>query len=382
MPFIILFAKIFLQRNIPLILYIKPQTITIHDFQKTLLDWFDRHGRKTLPWQYNKTPYRVWVSEIMLQQTQVNTVIPYFERFMQRFPDLHSLAKANLDEVLHLWTGLGYYSRARNLQRAAQFVEQNFNGVLPETLEELQLLPGIGRSTAGAILAIAFKRQAAILDGNVKRVLTRVFGITAWPGEKKAADRLWEIAEKFSPVERIDDYTQAMMDLGATVCIRGKPLCEKCPFSTICIARELGIEKNLPHPKPKKNIPIRQATLLILRHNQSVLLEKRAPTGIWGGLWSLPELSHFAKEDEIKKYCQQHFKLQVMQIKWGTPFRHTFSHFHLDILPAFAALLQRSAKIMDSEQQIWYNLDNSQAIGLPAPVKKIIEELYATHDSV
>ncbi len=355
------------------------QNIAAYNFQKTILAWFDRHGRKTLPWQFDKTPYRVWVSEIMLQQTQVSTVIPYFERFMQRFPDIHALANAKEDEVLHLWTGLGYYSRARNLQRTAQQVTQNFNGVLPDNLEQLQLLPGIGRSTAGAILAIAFKKRATILDGNVKRVLTRLFGITDWPGEKKVADRLWEIAEMLSPTERIDDYTQAMMDIGATVCVRGKPVCEKCPLTGICRAKQLGIEKTLPHPKPKKSLPIRQATLLILRHAEHVVLEKRAPTGIWGGLWSLPELPDFAEENVINAYCRQRLQLPVTEINWGKPFRHTFSHFHLDILPAFITLPHKPAKIMDSEQQIWYNLNQSQTVGLPAPIKKLLRNL--THDS-
>jgi A/G-specific adenine glycosylase len=351
------------------------QNISADSFQKMILAWFDGHGRKTLPWQYDKTPYRVWVSEIMLQQTQVSTVIPYFERFMQRFPDLLSLASAKEDEVLHLWTGLGYYSRARNLQRAAQHIAHSCNGVLPNTLEELQCLPGIGRSTAGAILAIAFKQRATILDGNVKRVLTRLFGITDWPGEKKVNDRLWEIAERLSPTERIDDYTQAMMDIGATVCVRGKPVCEQCPLTAICSAKQLGIEKKLPHPKPKKNLPIRQTTLLILRHAEQVILEKRPPTGIWGGLWSLPELPHLAEENAINAYCQQRLQLWASEIKSGIQFRHTFSHFHLDIQPVFVTLPNKPTKIMDDNQQIWYNLNESQAVGLPAPIKKILRNL-------
>lgn len=352
------------------------QTITPNDFQQLVLDWFDLHGRKTLPWQFNKTPYRVWVSEIMLQQTQVSTVIPYFERFMQRFPDVRSLANAKEDDVLHLWTGLGYYSRARNLHRAAQFILKNFNGLLPDTLDELQQLPGIGRSTAGAILAIAFKQRAAILDGNVKRVLTRLFGITEWPGEKKVTDFLWEIAERFAPTTRIDDYTQAMMDIGATVCIRGKPLCEQCPFNLKCLAKELGIEKTLPHPKPKKSIPVRQATLLILRHEDRVILEKRAPSGIWGGLWSLPELPQFVSEKDIHAFCKnRRLPSSLSDIKWGTVFRHTFSHFHLDILPAYISLSEIPARIMEDDQQIWYNLHSSQAVGLPAPIKKLLRNL-------
>lgn len=349
--------------------------ITPADFQKKVLRWFDQHGRKNLPWQHNKTPYRVWVSEIMLQQTQVSTVIPYFERFMQRFPDVQSLAVASEDDVLHLWTGLGYYSRARNLHRAAKMIVADFGGELPSNLEELQTLSGIGRSTAAAIMSIAFKRQAAILDGNVKRVLTRLFGITTWPGEKKTQDALWEIAENFAPAKRADDYTQAIMDIGATVCVRGKPHCATCPLETICEARKLGIEKTLPHPKPKKNLPVKQATFLILQHAEHILLEKRAPNGIWGGLWSVPELAQFAEQDDIQKYCQRELRLQTQQIELGTLFRHTFSHFHLDILPVFIKLKQRPSKIMDSEQQIWYNLYASQTVGLPAPIKKLLRSL-------
>lgn len=341
------------------------------DFQKKILDWFNACGRKNLPWQFNKTAYRVWVSEIMLQQTQANTVIPYFENFMQRFPNMGALSSAIQDEVLHLWTGLGYYSRARNLHRTAQLTMQHFNGELPNTLNELLTLPGIGKSTAGAILSIAFKQKAAILDGNVKRVLTRVFGITAWPGEKKIADTLWTIAETLTPEKQVDDYTQAMMDLGATVCIRGKPRCEMCPLTTLCTAKQLGIEKTLPHPKPKKKLPIKQATFLIVQHEESVLLNKRPPTGIWGGLWSLPELPDFLSHDAVSFYCHQHFK-HTKHIKMGEPFRHTFSHYHLDILPVFITLLKKPSKIMEDGQQIWYKLNGSQAVGLPAPVKKLL----------
>jgi len=353
-------------------------TVNVHEpnvFHQHILNWFDCHGRKNLPWQFDKTPYRVWVSEIMLQQTQVNTVIPYFERFMQRFPDVRALAMASIDEVLHLWTGLGYYSRARNLHRSAQLILQNHDGNLPASLEELQNLPGIGRSTAGAIIAIAFKQKAAILDGNVKRVLTRAFGITAWPGEKKVENSLWEIAETLTPHERIDDYTQAMMDIGATVCVRGTPQCEKCPLKINCLARQLGIEKTLPHPKPQKTLPVKQTTFLIIQHKQTIFLEKRPSQGIWGGLWSLPTLDHFSKPEEITRHCQQHFKFQTKTIELGHSFRHTFSHFHLEILPAFVVLTRKPSKIMASEQQIWYNLRESQEVGLPAPVKKIVESL-------
>jgi len=212
---------------------------------RAVLKWFDQFGRKNLPWQQNKTPYRVWVSEIMLQQTQVTTVIPYYERFMSIFPTLKSLAEAKEDAVLHLWTGLGYYSRARNLHRTAKLIQENFHGIFPDTLDALQELPGIGRSTAAAILSIAFQKPATILDGNVKRVLSRLFAITEWPGEKETLEKLWKIAEKLTPNERVDDYTQAMMDIGATICIRGKPHCENCPLQKKMSRTQTRYRKNL-----------------------------------------------------------------------------------------------------------------------------------------
>ncbi len=336
-------------------------------FVKHILTWFDQHGRKNLPWQQDKTPYRVWVSEIMLQQTQVNTVIPYFERFMQHFPNVATLANATEDEVLHYWTGLGYYSRARNLHRAAQLISAQKK--FPDTLETLQELPGIGRSTAGAILAIAFKKPATILDGNVKRVLTRVFALTS--DAKKISDELWEIATKLTPQKRVDDYTQAIMDLGATLCVRGKPLCAQCPLKSMCQALKLGIEKTLPQTTRKKNLPIRQATFFVFKHESAVLLEKRASDGIWGGLWSFPEVPQFLSLEEIRQWCKKHFRASIKQIALGASFRHTFSHFHLDILTAVITL----TKPIDPAQKIWYNLQESPKVGLPQPVKKILRSL-------
>jgi A/G-specific adenine glycosylase len=346
-------------------------------FQNLVLNWFDKHGRKTLPWQENKTPYRVWVSEIMLQQTQVSTVIPYFQRFLEQFPTVASLALATEDAVLHLWTGLGYYSRARNLHRTAKSILHDHMCQFPDSLEELQKLPGIGRSTAGAIRAIAFGEKATILDGNVKRVLTRLHGITEWPGENKITNGLWSLAEKYTPQKRIADYTQAMMDIGATLCIRGTPRCQECPLQKSCVAHQLGIEKSLPKKKPKKKIPVRQATMLVfLNHDrQRVLLEKRPAKGIWGGLWSLPEISGTAGAEEIRRAAALHFKYRIDDIKFGASFRHTFSHFHLDILPAFISVAKTTGKIMEADQQIWYNLQQPDAIGLPAPIKTLLMEL-------
>lgn len=339
-------------------------------FPDLILNWFKKHGRTTLPWQKNKTPYRVFVSEIMLQQTQVTTVIPYFERFMEQFPNISSLAKADEDKVLHLWTGLGYYSRARNLHKTAKLIHQQFQGEFPDTLEALEKLPGIGRSTAGAILSIAFKKPTAILDGNVKRVLTRFHGITTSPTEKNTLATLWHFAEQYTPQKNPDAYTQAIMDLGATVCIRGKPLCEKCPLLKICVAHKLGIEKTLPISNTKKTLPTRKTTLLFIQNKNTVLLNKRPATGIWGGLWCPPQLENHASLAEIKKNLASQFKFKKITLL--PIFRHTFTHFHLTILPA---VILANTKAIDSDHQIWYNLSEPQSVGLPAPVKKLLRNL-------
>lgn len=352
------------------------QKLTPKKFQQLLLDWFDHHGRKDLPWQQDKTPYRVWISEIMLQQTQVSTVIGYYHRFIEHFPTVEKLAAANEDSVLYLWTGLGYYNRARNLHKAAKIIVQLYNGEFPKQLDALEKLPGIGRSTAGAILSIAFNQPAAILDGNVKRVLTRLAGITEWPGTKAALEQLWTLAVQFTPVHRTADYSQAIMDLGATLCVRGKPRCVDCPCQPYCIAHTQGIEKKIPAAKPRKILPIRQVTLLILRkQSHLVLLEKRAPIGVWASLWSLPEVVGTPSHTEIRKICKQRFQLAPEQVILGESFRHTFSHFHLDIVPALLTIKRTSSKIMEDAQQIWYNLDQSQAVGLPAPVKLLLNNL-------
>ncbi|MBV8801897.1 MAG: A/G-specific adenine glycosylase, partial [Gammaproteobacteria bacterium] len=337
---------------------------------------FDQHGRKNLPWQENKTAYRVWVSEVMLQQTQVNTVIPYFQRFITRFPDVETLAIANEDDVLHLWTGLGYYQRARHLHKTAKIICESFQGHFPNDLSSLENLPGIGKSTAGAILAIAFEKRAPILDGNVKRVLTRLHGITQWPGEKETLQNLWKIAEEYTPENRIGEYTQAIMDLGATLCVRGKPNCTRCPFNTHCIAYKQNIAPQLPQAKPRKTLPVHEKTLLIIRQKtQYVLLEKRSAAGVWKGLWSLPELLGIANIKEIQKALLTRFHLPITKVTLGAVFRHTFSHYHLDILPAIINIKDCSNKIMDDTQQIWYNLQHNQAVGMPAPVKKLLSHL-------
>lgn len=308
----------------------------------------------------------------MLQQTQVNTVIDYFNRFMLRFPDISKLANATEDEVLHYWTGLGYYTRARNLHRTAKIIHTEFNDQFPEDCTALEKLPGIGRSTAGAIAAIAFNQPVAILDGNVKRVLTRLQGITTWPGERKTLDLLWTLAENYTPTHRAADYTQAIMDMGATICIRGTPHCPVCPLEKICIARSKKIEKKLPVSAPRKTLPIRQTTWLIFQKNNFIFLKKSPPKGVWASLWRFPDIDGMATPADIKKFCLEQFQISIQKIKRGDLFRHTFSHFHLDILPVFISIKTQMA---ENETQRWYDMQEKHKVGLPAPVKVVLENL-------
>lgn len=347
--------------------------ITIDKFQKTLLNWFDQHGRKNLPWQHNKTPYRVWVSEIMLQQTQVSTVIPYFERFMQHFPDLETLAAAEEDQVLHLWAGLGYYSRARNLHRAAQMVMTEFAGRFPDDIAALKTLPGIGESTAGAIMSLAFDQPSPILDGNVKRVFTRLHGIKESIADKKTENLLWEMANRYIPTERAGDYTQAIMDLGATLCMRGKPQCAQCPFAKQCIAKREDIAEMLPVNKKTRALPTRVATFVILKAGKHIYLQKRPSRGIWGGLWSFPEIAGLPDTKTIRQFCRTEFAISLPKKTLLPSFRHTFTHFHLELHPVVITLTKRTHLVETS--QIWYNLSVPEAYGLPKPIQSIIREL-------
>lgn len=344
-------------------------------FQNIILKWFDKHGRKNLAWQQNKTPYRVWISEIMLQQTQVATVIPYFERFMHRFPDVQTLNEANEDEVLHLWSGLGYYSRARCLHRAAKIITTQYNAKLPESLAELEALPGIGPSTAAAIYAISYNKPAAILDGNVKRVLTRFHGIREPIDTKAIETQLWHYAHRYAQTERPADYTQALMDMGATCCTPRKPECFRCPLQSHCVAAKLGIAEILPRKSTKPALPVRSASFLILKNSENILLYKRPQQGIWGGLWCLPEISGQKTETELKAYCKKHFQMSIKDIKPLKSFRHTFTHFHLEIFPLLIKLKKSHAKTMATTEQIWYNLNHPQAVGLPKPIQMIMSQL-------
>ncbi len=340
-------------------------------FQQALLAWFDLHGRKNLPWQQTNKPYYTWLSEIMLQQTQVATVIPYFERFVSRFPDLNSLACAPLDDVLQHWAGLGYYARARNLHKTAITIQQN-GGHFPETLEELVALPGIGLSTAGAILSIAFKQSQPILDGNVRRVFARFFAISGWTGDRKINQELWNISRRHTPQQRCADYTQAIMDLGATLCTRSKTNCDDCPVRSGCQARIENKVSVLPTPKPKKAQPVKSLYFLVLQDkNQQVLLEKRPETGIWGGLWSLPE---FQSLDEIEKYCtEKHFSVHTRSSL--TPQRHTFSHYHLDYTPVLVTIDNPRNIVMEANRAVWYKTEQLSSLGLASPIKRLLQNI-------
>lgn len=351
------------------------QNPSLPDITQRILDWFALHGRKHLPWQQDKTPYRVWISEIMLQQTQVSTVIPYYERFMTRFPDIADLAAAPQDEVLHLWTGLGYYARARNLHNAAKKVVAEYNGEFPVNFDDVVALPGIGRSTAGAILSLSLNQPLAILDGNVKRVLARYYGIAGWPGEKATENQLWQYAEQNTPQEQVASYNQAMMDMGATLCTRSKPNCTECPIAQQCVAHEQQNYAAYPGKKPKKAIPVKTAQFVLFRQHNRILMEQRPPAGIWGGLWCFLE----ANEQTPEQLAQQQ-GLNIVSRTDLASFRHTFSHFHLDISATLYDV--QSPRFIDSatfqveeSKQIWFDLANPPKIGLAAATKKLFDQL-------
>jgi len=339
-------------------------------FNQRLLAWFDRHGRRDLPWQQDPTPYRVWVSEIMLQQTQVATVIPYYLRFMARFPNVTALADAPLDDVLHLWSGLGYYARARHLHKAARVVRDQHQGRYPEEREALQGLPGIGRSTAGAILAFACGQRHPILDGNVKRVLCRHHAIDGWPGHSGASRELWTLSEHYTPLQRVADYTQAIMDLGATVCTRARPRCGACPLASDCAAYGQGMETDYPRARPRRTLPVRAVVFVMLRRaGGELLLERRPPVGVWGGLWSFPECP---PEVPVEEWCQQRLARIPREVRYLSPLRHTFSHFHLDITPALVRVEDPGVGVLDGDGTLWYNPTRPGARGLPAPVTRLM----------
>jgi A/G-specific adenine glycosylase len=342
----------------------------------TLLAWYDRFGRHDLPWQRERTPYFVWVSEVMLQQTQVATVIPYFERFVARFPSLAALARAPLDDVLALWSGLGYYARARNLHRAARIAVERFGGKLPEDLDALVSLPGIGRSTAGAILALSRGARHPILDGNVKRVLARYPAIEGWPGASAVERELWMRAEEHTPFDRVGDYTQAIMDLGATLCTRARPACTVCPIADACRACRLGIQARLPAPRPRRERPRRTAVVLVVEDEQGrVLLERRPAEGVWGGLFSLPELG---AGEGASEWSQRRLGASAAAQQRLPTIAHAFTHFDLDLEPMRLDLASPARALMDSPDWLWYNpvSPESQAkVGIAAPIRTLLQSI-------
>ncbi|HBR96860.1 MAG TPA: A/G-specific adenine glycosylase [Gammaproteobacteria bacterium] len=348
--------------------------VVVDDFDGRVLAWFDVHGRKSLPWQQNPTPYRVWISEIMLQQTQVNTVIPYYERFMRSFPSVSDLAGADEDHVLAHWSGLGYYARARNLHKAAKSIVNDFAGELPLTSEALQSLPGIGRSTAGAILSLASQQHEAILDGNVKRVLARCFGIGGWPGKTDVLKQLWAVSESLTPKGRTHHYNQAMMDLGATLCRRSRPDCDHCPLANICVAHAEGVPENYPGKKLRRTIPVKSTVMLLATDKQDrVWLYKRPPDGIWGGLWSLPEVD---SEHQLDAWCQLRALERTAEPEVHARFRHTFSHFHLEINVLRLPVKTPPKAAVAEEQGVWYKC-GSDIGGMAAPVAKILDSFWS-----
>ena len=338
-------------------------------FSSRIIQWQQIHGRNSLPWQHDRDPYRIWLSEIMLQQTQVATVIPYFERFIERYPTLFALAAAHEDDVLALWSGLGYYSRARNLHAAARVVVEHHAGAFPNSPNDIERLPGVGRSTAAAVAALAFGQRCAILDGNVKRVLARHGGISGWPGEKAIESSLWMLAESRLPKHHIEAYTQGMMDLGALVCTRSKPACEQCPVSSDCVAHRQHLTDTLPTARPRKILPERQIQMLILLARDEILLEKRPSRGIWGGLWSLPEL---ATELDPIHYCLERFGSKAENPAPLPRLSHSFTHFKLHIHPVKLHLKSRS---IATPGQQWLSLSEALNAALPTPIRKLVTQL-------
>lgn len=338
-------------------------------FSSNLLAWFDLFGRKDLPWQHPRSAYRVWVSEIMLQQTQVKTVIPYFKRFMAAFPDIISLAAASEDEVLSKWAGLGYYSRGRNILKTAKIICSQYNGDFPNDLPSLIKLPGIGPSTAAAITSQAFNLPDAILDGNVKRVLCRYFLVNGRPEQTAIKKKLWTLAEQCMPQERCADYTQAIMDLGATCCTNKKPDCLNCPLNTECKAYLQDKVPSYPQKSLKKKLPLkRQQFLLMHRQGDQIYLEKRPPVGIWGGLWCLPII-----EDSTipLDFIQQNYKVNGVTMQELGELKHKFTHFHL-LIKTIAVQVELSCSFIFENTGKWYKLSEINKIGLPKPVQMII----------
>ncbi len=344
----------------------------MNDFARRLIRWQQRYGRHDLPWQHNPSAYRVWISEIMLQQTQVTTVIPYYQRFMRELPSLKQLAAAPQDHVLQLWSGLGYYSRALNLHKTAQMVQAEFKGRFPKDLESLMTLPGIGRSTAGAIASFAFNKPTVILDGNVKRVLARTHAIEGWYGKAEVLKRYWQLAEQLTPNTNTQIYNQGMMDLGSSICTRSKPNCSECPLRQDCIALKTDTIKRYPTPKAKATSRrIEQRYFVIVTNNKNeILLYRRPESGIWGGLWSLPECD---LNRDLRSVANDEWNVDLSSIKHLTPRSHQFSHYQLDLFPVQASL--KTTSNIDLQPIVWYNFDQQLPGGIAAPIQRLLQEV-------
>ncbi len=344
----------------------------MNSFSTNVQRWFASNGRKDLPWQRDPTPYRVWISEIMLQQTQVATVIPYYLRFMESFPTAHALADAHIDGILHHWSGLGYYARARNLHKAATIIRDQFAGEFPSSFDDVIGLPGIGRSTAGAILALSRDERHPILDGNVKRVLARYHAVAGWPGKSAVSQTLWQLADQHTPAENVAAYTQAMMDLGATICTRTRPRCSDCPLAATCAAHASGRETEFPGRRDRKAKPLKKTQMILIHAGKSVFLERRPPSGIWGGLWSFPEID---LQEDASSWCEEKLNASPVDTQQWATVRHSFTHYDLNIEPTAVRVAKLSRTVADSIDHIWYEFESSQQIGLAAPVAHLIERL-------
>lgn len=337
----------------------------LNPFTERLIAWQKLAGRHDLPWQNTRDPYRIWLSEIMLQQTQVSTVIPYYLRFLARFPNVGALAEAPIEAVIEHWAGLGYYARARNLHRCAQQITAVYSGIFPNSADELAELPGIGRSTAAAIAAFAFGKRTAILDGNVKRVLCRQFGVTGFPGSASVERQLWELAERLLPERDIEVYTQGIMDLGATLCVRGRPRCTDCPVAADCVARRDGLQGELPAARPRAALPERQAGFVLFTDGQRVLLERRPPSGIWGGLLVPPE-----GEPAV---LAARFGLTVFDQTALPPLKHTFTHFRLTLVPILCRVEMCSC--VTEPSVAWLEIEHAASAGVPTPIGKLLRQV-------
>jgi len=351
------------------------------DFSAAVIGWQKQHGRHALPWQNTRDAYRIWLSEIMLQQTQVTAVIPYYQKFLQSFPTVETLAAAPSEAVMSHWAGLGYYTRARNLHRCAQRVTAEYGGRFPDDPDLLADLPGIGRSTAAAIAAFAYGKRAAILDGNVKRVFARAFGVEGFPGSKPVEDLLWRRAVALLPQSDMESYTQGLMDLGATLCVRGKPACDRCPLAQRCVALATDRTAELPVRKPKKAVPEKDTMMLVISEGADVLLQQRPDSGIWGGLLSLPELpvSQSAEEFELAVDTATRPFGTIAACRKLQPFSHVFTHFKLHVSPFQVVLKQRLLQAAESVY-VWYPVAGLADAPLPAPVKKLLLGVLRTDD--